>query len=412
MLYYLFDYLDSAYDLPGAGLFRYISFRAGVAALLSLILAIPLGKRIIGWLRRRQIGENVRALGLAGEDQKRGTPTMGGLIIVLSVLLPTLLLARLDNVYVVLLLAATLWLGFIGAVDDYIKVFLKNKAGVSGRVKMAGQVVLGLVVALTLYFHPEVVVRKYLPEGTAADAVESVQTDALGNRYIETKSLKTTIPFVKNNELDYQRIWEALAPPLGEYAYLFYIAVVVFIITAVSNGVNLTDGLDGLAVGVSAIVIGTLALFAYFSGNILFARYFQIMYIPHLGELTIFAAALIGACIGFLWYNAYPAQVFMGDTGSLLLGGVIGVMAVMVRKELILPLLGGVFLIETLSVMIQVAWFKYTRRRYGEGRRIFRMAPIHHHFQKLGLPEPKIVTRFWIVAGVLAILSILTLKVR
>ena len=412
MLYYLFDYLDRAYDLPGTGLFQYISFRAAMAALLSLIIAIPLGKRIIHMLRRKQIGETIRELGLEGEQQKRGTPTMGGLIILISILLPTILFARLDNIYVILLFVGTLWLGFIGAVDDYIKVFLKNKAGVSGKVKLIGQMTLGLIVAVTLYYHPDVVVREYLSPEKAATIQQPVRTDARNRPYVEGKSLRTTIPFVKNNELDYQKIWQAIAPPLADYAYLLYIGAVIFIITAVSNGVNLTDGLDGLAVGVSVIVIGTLALFAYFSGNFLFAGYFRIMYIPHLGELTIFAAALIGACIGFLWYNAYPAQVFMGDTGSLMLGGVIGIMAVMVRKELVLPLLGGIFLIETVSVIIQRNWFKYTRLRYGQGRRVFRMAPIHHHFQKKGIPEPKIVTRFWIVAAVLALLSILTLKIR
>ncbi len=412
MLYYLFDYLDKTYDFPGAGLFQYISFRAAMAALLALIIAIPVGKRIIALLRHRQIGETIRQLGLEGEDAKRGTPTMGGLIILISILLPAILFARLDNIYVLLLFIGTLWMGLIGAIDDYIKVFRKNKAGISGKIKLLGQAALGLIVAVTLFYHPDVTVRQYLSPTKQIADLPTVRTDALGRPYVEGKSLRTTIPFTKNNELDYARIWKTIAPPLADYAYIFYILVVIFIITAVSNGVNLTDGLDGLAVGVSVIVIATLALFAYFSGNILFAGYFRIMYIPNLGELSIFAAALIGACIGFLWYNAYPAQVFMGDTGSLLLGGVIGIMAVMVRKELILPLLGGIFLIESLSVILQVAYFKYTRRKYGQGRRIFKMAPIHHHYQKKGLPEAKIVVRFWIVAAGLALLSILTLKVR
>ena len=407
MLYYLFDYINKEFDLPGAGLFQYISFRAGVAAVLSLVITITLGKGLINILRRKQVGEDIRDLGLQGQIEKRGTPTMGGIIIIGAIVIPTLLFAKIENVYVILLLIATLWLGLVGFIDDYIKVFKKDKKGLAGKFKIVGQVGLGLIVGLTLYFNSNVVIREVKPGALAS--VNILQTDQGKLEFRDVKSTRTTVPFLKNNELDYEKI----LPFLGEnYTWILYTLIVVLIVTAVSNGANLTDGIDGLAAGTSAIIGLTLAIFAYISGRVDFSNYLNIMYIPNLGEVVIFCTAFVGACLGFLWYNAFPAQVFMGDTGSLSLGGIIAVLALVVRKELILPLLCGIFLIESASVMIQVAYFKYTRKKYGEGRRILLMSPLHHHYQKLNIHESKIVTRFWIVGILLAILSLATLKVR
>ncbi len=416
MLYYLFQYLNEL-DIPGAGLFQYISFRAAMAVITSLIISMMFGKSIIEKLRRKQIGESVRDLGLQGQMEKQGTPTMGGLIILASILVPTLLFARLDNIYVILLLISTVWLGTIGFIDDYIKVFKKNKEGLSGKFKIIGQVGLGIIAGSILYFSPEVLVKhKVYKDKSLEKKIEAgrVQPDLSPDNFVwqETRSTKTTIPFVKNNEFDYGWLISWLGDDYIKYTWLIFIPLVILIITAVSNGANMTDGLDGLAAGTSGIIGASIAVFAFVSGNYLLADYLNIMYIPNSGEIVIFSAAFVGACIGFLWYNSFPAQVFMGDTGSLALGGIIAVMALSVRKELILPLLTGVFLIENLSVMIQVAWFKYTKKKYGEGRRVFLMAPIHHHYQKKGYHEAKIVTRFWIIGLMLAVLSIVTLKVR
>lgn len=403
MLYPIFDYLDRVLDIPGTGVFRYISFRAGMAAVFSLIITITFGKAIIDWIRRRQIGETVRDLGLEGQAQKKGTPTMGGLMMIAAILIPTLLFANLKNIYVILLLITTVWLGLIGFLDDYIKVFRKNKEGLKGRFKIVGQIGIGIIVGTTLYFHDDVVVREFSTPVSVESGV--VETPA----FQDVKALKTTIPFVKNNELNY----EILLGFLGEsMTPILYILVVIFIITAVSNGANITDGIDGLAAGTSAIVGLTIAIFAYLSGNAIFSQYLNIMYIPNSGELVIFASAFIGACVGFLWYNAYPAQVFMGDTGSLMLGGVIAVLALTLRKELLIPVMCGIFLIENVSVLLQVSYFKYTKRKYGEGRRIFLMSPLHHHYQKKGIQEAKIVTRFWIVGILLAVITLATLKLR
>ena len=407
MLYYLFDYIEKTFSLPGAGVFQYISFRAGMAAILSLIITITFGKNLISFLRRKQVGEDIRDLGLEGQMQKKGTPTMGGLIIIAAILVPTLLLAKIDNVYVVLLVTATVWLGMIGFLDDYIKVFRKNKEGLAGRFKIVGQVGLGLIVGLTLSFNDNVVVREVSPAATAS--LEVLQRDPEAIEYKDVKSTKTTVPFLKNNELDYGKILPFLD---RNYTWIVYTLVVILVVTAISNGANITDGIDGLAAGTSGIIGLTLAIFAYLSGRVDFSSYLNIMYIPNLGELVIFCAAFVGACLGFLWYNAYPAQVFMGDTGSLSLGGIIAVLALAVRKELILPLLCGIFLIENLSVIMQVSYFKYTKKKYGEGRRIFLMSPLHHHYQKKNIHEAKIVTRFWIVGILLAILSLATLKLR
>jgi len=389
-------------------LFQYISFRAGAAALLSLIITITFGKSLINYLRKKQVGEDIRDLGLEGQIQKKGTPTMGGLIIIAAILIPTLLMARLDNVYVILLVATTLWLGFIGFVDDYIKVFKKNKEGLAGRFKIVGQVTIGLVVGLTLYFNDSVVIREVKPATTAS--LQTMQPESgVRMEYHDTKSTKTTVPFKKNNEFDYGDIFPWLDK---NYTWIVFTLVVIVIITAVSNGANITDGIDGLAAGTSAIIGLTLAIFAYLSGRVDFSSYLNIMYIPNLGELVIFCTAFVGACLGFLWYNAFPAQVFMGDTGSLSLGGIIAVLALAVRKELMIPLLCGIFLIENLSVIIQVSYFKYTKKKYGEGKRIFLMSPLHHHYQKKNIHESKIVTRFWIVGILLAILSLAMLKLR
>ncbi len=406
MLYYLFNYIDKQFDLPGAGLFQYISFRAGAAALLSLLITITFGKNLINFLRRRQVGDEIRDLGLEGQLQKKGTPTMGGIIIIAGILVPTLLFAKLDNVYVILLIIATLWLGLIGLLDDYIKVFKKNKEGLAGRFKIVGQVGLGLIVGLTLFFNSDVLIRDVTIKPVSEIAITQGQHGSEGPL---VKSTKTTVPFIKNNEFDYGWFLPGAA---RDYPWAIYTLVVILIVTAVSNGSNITDGIDGLAAGTAAIIGLTLAIFAYLSGRVDFSSYLNIMYIPNLGELVIFCTAFVGSCLGFLWYNAYPAQVFMGDTGSLSLGGIIAVLALAVRKELMIPLLCGIFLVENISVIMQVSYFKYTRRKYGVGRRIFLMSPLHHHYQKKNLHEAKIVTRFWIVGILLAILSLATLKVR
>ncbi len=405
MFYYLFRFLDQEFDFVGAGLFQYISFRAMMAALLSLLIAMLFGHRIINFLHKQQIGETIRDLGLQGQMEKKGTPTMGGLIMIAAIIIPTLLFARISNVYIVLLLITTVWAGAIGFTDDYIKVFLKNKEGLKGRFKIVGQVTLGLVVGCTLYFHNSVLVRQFPDSIHAGNVVEAVRNQ----QFTDVKSLLTTIPFLKDNELDYVNLLPFLS---ADYAWLIYIPLVIFIITAVSNGANITDGIDGLAAGTSAIIGIVLAIFAYISGNVVFANYLNVMFIPHTGELVIFCTAFVGACIGFLWYNSYPAQVFMGDTGSLTLGALIAVLALMVRKELMLPVLCGIFLVENLSVMLQVSYFKYTKKKYGEGRRIFLMSPLHHHYQKKKIPEPKIVMRFFIVGILLAIFCLATLKIR
>ena len=414
MLYHLFKYLDEVYDLPGSGMFQYISFRAAAAVILSLLIVIIFGRRIIDFLRRKQIGEEIRDLGLEGQLQKRGTPTMGGVIILVAILVPTLLLGKLDNVYVQLMLVSTVWLGLIGGLDDYIKVFRHRKEGLKGRFKIVGQVGLGVIVGTTMWLSPEIVVREkstrpvetvYLDE--EGRAVQSVrQKVVLSSESVKTT--QTTIPFIKDNEFDYG--W--LTGGNGTATWLLYVLVAIFVVTAVSNGANLTDGLDGLATGVSVPIVAVLGVLAYLSGHIVYADYLNIMYIPQSGELVVFAAALVGALVCFLWYNSFPAQIFMGDTGSLSIGGVIAVFALCIRKELLLPLLCGVFLVESFSVMMQVGWFKYTRRRYGEGRRILLMSPVHHHYQKRGIFETKIVTRFWIISLLLAAITLVTLKIR
>jgi phospho-N-acetylmuramoyl-pentapeptide-transferase len=414
MLYYLFSYLDSAFDIPGIGVFQYISFRAAMAVLTSLLISMVFGKSLIAVLRKKQVGESVRDLGLEGQLQKQGTPTMGGLIIIAAILVPTLLFAELNNIYVILLMVTTVILGGIGFLDDYIKVFRKNKKGLHGKFKVVGQVSVGLIVGATLYWHPAVVSKQKVYARTVIQPDGSLDDDRTSSfKWVETRSVKTTIPFVKNNEFDYAWLLGFLDKKTAKkWAWLVFIPIVIFVITAVSNGANITDGLDGLATGSSAIIAVVLGIFAFVSGNLIFADYLNIMFIPDLGELVIFISAFAGACIGFLWYNSFPAQVFMGDTGSLALGGIIAVSALAIRKELLIPLFCGIFLIENLSVMIQVSYFKYTKRKYGEGRRIFLMSPLHHHYQKLGYHEAKIVSRFWIVGILLAILSIVTLKLR
>lgn len=421
MLYYLFEYLDKMYDIPGTGVFKYISFRAALALITSLVISLLFGKRIIEALRRKQVGETIRELGLAGQMQKQGTPTMGGLIIIAAILVPTLLFAKLHNVYIIMLCLTTVWLGLIGFLDDYIKVFKKNKEGLAGKFKIVGQVGIGIIVGATLYFNPNVVVREPISISNVG-----INAQSSGNSWIEQvqnsegtlyathniKSTKTTIPFFKDNEFDYANLIQWMGPNYLQYAWLIFIPIVILIVTAVSNGANITDGIDGLATGTSAIIGITLAIFAYVSGNTVLADYLHIMYIPHTGEMVVFIAAFVGACVGFLWYNSYPAQVFMGDTGSLALGGIIAVFAISIRKELLIPIICGIFLVENLSVIMQVSYFKYTRRKYGEGRRIFLMSPLHHHFQKKGYHEAKIVTRFLVVGIMLAALSIITLKLR
>ena len=407
MLYYLFDYLHRAYNLPGAGMFQYISFRAGLAAILSLLIATIFGKRIINLLYRLQVGETVRDLGLVGQKEKADTPTMGGIIIIIAVLIPALLFTKLSNIYILLLIISTIWMGMIGFADDYIKVFRKNKEGLKGRFKILGQVGLGIIVGATLYFHPDVTVKN---ENAQASRMREVVRPI--STLEEVKSTKTTIPFMKKNEFDYASLIQWVGKDAKKWVWLIFIPIVIFIITAVSNGANLTDGIDGLAAGSSAIIVFTLGIFSWISGNIIFSEYLNIMYIPHVGEVTIFVAAFVGALIGFLWYNTYPAQVFMGDTGSLTIGGIIAVLAIMVRKELLIPVLCGIFLLENVSVILQVAYFKYTKKRYGEGRRIFLMSPLHHHYQKKGYHESKIVMRFLIVGIILALISFITLKIR
>ena len=404
MLYYLFTYLHEAFDLPGAGVFQYISFRAALAVIVSLLISMIFGKSIIRILANKQVGESVRDLGLEGQAEKAGTPTMGGIIILSAILIPTLLFAKLDNIYVMLMLITTVWMGFIGFLDDYIKVFKKDKEGLAGKFKILGQVSLGLIVGSILYFHPDVVMREQVEVINESAQIEYVQEDV--------KSTMTTIPFVKNNEFDYSDLLSWAGEKAQDWAWLIFIPMVIFIVTAVSNGANLTDGIDGLATGTSAIIGLVLAIFAYVSGNIIFADYLNIMYIPNSGELVIFIGAFVGACVGFLWYNSYPAQVFMGDTGSLAIGGIIAVFAIAIRKELLIPIVCGIFLVENLSVVMQVTYFKYTKKKYGTGKRIFLMSPLHHHYQKSGLHESKIVTRFWIVGIMLAILSFVTLKLR
>ncbi|HLO91959.1 MAG TPA: phospho-N-acetylmuramoyl-pentapeptide-transferase [Lentimicrobium sp.] len=417
MLYYLFTFLDRAYNIPGAGVFQYISFRAALAVITSLTISLLFGKSLINMLKKKQVGETVRDLGLSGQIEKQGTPTMGGLIILGAIILPTLLFAQLNNIYILLILFTTVWLGFIGFLDDYIKVFRKDKKGLAAKFKVFGQVFIGLVVGLTLYFNDEVVVREKLHQTTSRSVTQLSEFEKLPDhvsRFSDEaiKSTKTTIPFVKNNEFDYSILLKPFGEKARKYAFLVFIPIVIFIITAISNGANLTDGIDGLATGTSAVIGATLGILAWVSGNIVFADYLNIMYLPNTGELAIFVSAFVGACTGFLWYNTYPAQVFMGDTGSLALGGIIAVLALMIRKELLLPILCGIFIAENLSVVMQVAYFKHTKRKYGEGRRIFLMSPLHHHFQKLGYSEPKIVQRFFIVGIMLAVLTIITLKIR
>jgi phospho-N-acetylmuramoyl-pentapeptide-transferase len=406
MLYYLFRYLHEHYHLAGTGVFQYTTFRAGLSVIVSLLIAQLFGARLIRVLQRKQVGETIRDLGLQGQSEKKGTPTMGGLIILLAILVPVLLFARLRNIYIILMLLSTVWLGLIGFLDDYIKVFRKNKEGLSGRFKVLGQIGLGLTVGWVLYYSNEVTVREYLLPNGQYSAIDATKV------WKDVHLTLTTVPFMKNNELNYGDFFSNAQLVFKDFYGLLYIPLVIVIITAVSNGANITDGLDGLAAGTSAIIGLTLAIFAFVSGNALLADYLDVMFIPDSGELVIFCTAFVGACIGFLWYNSYPAQVFMGDTGSLALGGIIAVLALIVRKELLIPVLCGVFLIENLSVIVQVGWFKYTKRKYGEGRRLLRMSPLHHHYQKLGYHESKIVSRFWIVGIMLAVITLVTLKLR
>lgn len=413
MLYYLFIWLHKAYNLPGAGVFQYISFRTGMAIIVSLLFTTIYGGRLIKFLRVKQVGETVRNLGLEGQMQKQGTPTMGGIIILLGILIPTFLFARLSNVYVILMIVTTIWMGIIGFVDDYIKVFKKDKEGLAGRFKILGQVTLAVIIGWTMYFNPNVVVKQRVT--LPVTNTSPLEIHQGGKSYYFTQNLKSTrtnIPFFKNNELDYAKFLGFMGPGSAKYTLIIFMLVVIIIVTAVSNGANITDGIDGLATGTSAIIGLTLAILAYVSGNTIMADYLNIMYIPNSGELVVFAGAFTGACVGFLWYNSYPAQVFMGDTGSLAIGGIIAAFAIMIRKELLIPILCGVFLIENLSVIMQVSYFKYTRKRFGEGRRIFLMSPLHHHYQKKGYHEAKIVTRFWLIGIILAILTIVTLKLR
>ncbi len=409
MLYYLFEYLDKTMDIPGAGVFQYITFRSALALILSLMISTIYGKKIILFLRNQQVGETVRELGLQGQNEKAGTPTMGGLIIIVATLIPVLLLTKLNNIYIILLVVTTLWMGTIGFIDDYIKIFKKDKQGLKGIFKVVGQVGLGLVVGSVLYFNPTVTVME---RSSNVPATFNQTETVIRQAPVEIKSTTTTIPFTKNNELDYAKIIEWTGEGYENWAWLVFIPIVIFIITAVSNGANLTDGIDGLAAGTSAISVLALGIFAFVSGNVILSSYLNIMYIPNSGEMTVFIAAFVGALIGFLWYNSFPATVFMGDTGSLTIGGIIAVLAISVRKEMLLPVLCAIFFAENLSVILQVSYFKYTKRRFGEGKRIFLMSPLHHHYQKKGYHESKIVTRFWIVAILLAIVSIVTLKLR
>jgi phospho-N-acetylmuramoyl-pentapeptide-transferase len=413
MLYYLFNYLDHNFSIPGIGVFQYITFRMAMAVITSLIVTTVYGRRLIDYLQFKQVGETVRNLGLEGQMQKQGTPTMGGIIILLGILVPTLLFAKLDNIYIILMLVTTVWLGAIGFLDDYIKVFKKNKEGLAGRFKIVGQVGLALIVGWTMYFNSDIIIRQEVKLPVKYDLPVEFHLRANHPVYTQNiKSTKTTMPFYKNNEFDYSKVLRFMGHGYENYTLVVFLFFVIFLIVFISNGANITDGIDGLATGTSAIIGVTLAILAYVSGNTVIADYLNIMYIPNSGELVIFAGAFVGACVGFLWYNSYPAQVFMGDTGSLAIGGIIAVFAIMIRKELILPLLCGVFLIENFSVIIQVSWFKYTKKRTGEGRRVFLMAPLHHHFQKKGFHEAKIVTRFWIIGIALAVITVLTLKLR
>ena len=408
MLYYLFQYLESQFNLPGAGLFQYITFRGAAAFIVGLLVSTIYGKKIIQFLKKQQVGETIRDLGLEGQNQKAGTPTMGGIIIIFSTLIPVILLTKLDNIYVIILLITTIWMGLIGFLDDYIKVFKKDKKGLKGKFKILGQVGLGLIVGSILYFHNGVTIKEQLPKNQQVvlqNGVKKIFGDA-------HKSTKTTVPFMKNNELDYASFLSFLGDGYEKYGWIVFIFITTFIITGVSNGANLTDGIDGLATGTSAIIVIVLALFTWISGNIIFSDYLDVMYIPNSGEMTVYILAFAGALIGFLWYNTYPAQIFMGDTGSLTIGGIIAVIAIAIRKELLLPILAGIFVVENLSVMLQVSYFKYTKKKFGEGRRIFKMSPLHHHYQKMGYHESKIVVRFWIVGILLAVFTIVTLKLR
>ncbi|OYT17450.1 MAG: phospho-N-acetylmuramoyl-pentapeptide-transferase [Bacteroidetes bacterium 4572_77] len=419
MLYYLFEYLREAFDMPGANVFQYISFRAAMAIITSLFISMVFGKGLINLLQRKQVGETVRDLGLEGQMEKKGTPTMGGIIIILAILVPTLLFTKLDNIYIQLMIFTTIWMGMIGFADDYIKVFRKNKDGLRGKTKVLGQVVLGIVVGITMFFHPDIATEE-VAKKSHINPIENIN-EVPAKRYqvahddfktAPVHSTQTTIPFFKNNTLDYAVLVSWIDDDARKWAWLIYIPLVILIITAVSNGANLTDGIDGLATGTSAIIGATLGLLAWLSGHYVFANYLGIMHIPNVGELTIFISAFVGATIGFLWYNSYPAQVFMGDTGSLTLGAIIAVFAILIRKELLIPILCGIFLMESLSVIIQVSWFKHTKRKYGEGKRVFLMSPIHHHYQKKGYSEPKIVLRFFIIGIMLAVITIVTLKLR
>ena len=417
MLYYLFDWLDKAFDFPGAGVFQYISFRTAMAVITSLIITVIFGKPLIKYLKKKQIGETVRDLGLEGQKQKEGTPTMGGLIILSAILIPTLLFAKIDNIYIIVMMITTIWLGLLGFLDDYIKVFKKNKEGLPGKYKILGQVCLGLFVGLIIMFHPDITIKERKSVETYIET-HNVNIDKNYNKAKQefteqpVKSTKTTIPFVKDNEFDYAKLVTWMGDWAKDWVWLVFVLVVIFIVTAVSNAANLTDGIDGLATGTSAIIGGTLAILAWVSGNIIFSNYLNIMFLPNIGELTVFIGAFVGATIGFLWYNTHPAEVFMGDTGSLALGGIIAVFAILIRKELLIPIFCGIFVVENLSVIIQRSYFKYTKKKYGEGRRVFLMAPIHHHYQKKGIPEQKLVQRFFLIGILLAIVTIVTLKLR
>ena len=409
MLYYLFEYLEQQYQLPGASLFNYISFRSAAAIITSLLISTIFGKKIIEFLKFKQIGESIRDLGLEGQKEKAGTPTMGGVIIIIATLIPVMLFSKLENIYIILLIITMLWMGLIGFADDYIKKFKSDKDGLKGYLKIIGQVILGVFVGSVLYFHPQVTIKDK-PQNP--NQIVNVLNSEVNDLRVEQKSTRTTIPFLKNNEFDYSKLITWISPGMKKYSWIIFIPFVIFIVTAVSNGANLTDGIDGLAAGTSAIIVLTLGIFTWVSGNIIFSEYLNIMYIPRVEEMTIFIAAFVGSLIGFLWYNTYPAQVFMGDTGSLAIGGVIAVIAIAVRKEWLIPILCGIFLVENLSVILQVSYFKFTRKKYGTGKRIFKMSPIHHHYQVSGFHESKIVTRFWIVGILLAIISIVTLKIR
>ena len=407
MLYYLFEYIEKTFQFPGASLFQFLSFRAALAVLLSLAITLIYGKKIILFLKKKQVGETVRELGLDGQAEKNGTPSMGGIIIILGTLIPVLLIARIDNIYIILLIVTTLWMGLIGIIDDYIKIFRKNKSGLKGKFKIIGQLILGLFVGSVLYFHPDVTVRQEIETDVKSTQIVSSQVFSE-----EKKSTITTIPMVKGNEFDYVSLISWISPKLERYGWIIFIAVVIFIITAVSNAANLTDGIDGLAAGTSVIIVMALGVFTWVSGNLIFSDYLNIMFIPRVGEVTVFIAAFTGSLIGFLWYNTFPANVFMGDTGSLTIGAIISVLCFITRKELLIPILCGVFFIETLSVLIQVGYFKYTKKKLGVGKRIFKMSPLHHHYQKKGFHESKIATRFWIITVLLAVISIVTLKIR